>query len=105
MAARDPSQILSLSEQLDAMLFGWLERHATPVPADATATAVLTVVGTHLDEVERFCARWQMRMTRLGGGMKWQSVRIEGPRLPVIGFAQITALYRESVTIPACVMT
>jgi hypothetical protein len=93
MAALEPD-ILSLSEQLDAMLLGWLERHAAPVAADARATAVLTVVAAHLDEVEVFCARWRMRVTRLGGGAKWQSVRVDGPRLPVIGFAQITALYR-----------
>ena len=53
MAALD-SQILTLSEQLDAMLLGWLERRAAGVSradADAIATAFATVATAHLDEV------------------------------------------------------
>ncbi|MDA0162247.1 hypothetical protein OM076_18385 [Solirubrobacter ginsenosidimutans] len=90
----DFPQILTLSEQLDAMLLGWLERNAQSVPAEAQAGAILTVVAEHLPEVETFCARWDMRVERLGGGTKWQSIRVDGPRLPVLGFAQITSLYR-----------
>jgi hypothetical protein len=88
-------EILTLSEQLDAMLLGWLERHARPVAPDATAIAVLTVVADQVAEVERFCAGWAMSVTPLGGGTQWASIRVEGPRLPVIGFAQITAMYRR----------
>ena len=95
MAAVDPSEILSLSEQLDALLVGWLERNARPVPPEATATAVVTVLAEHIAQVELFCARWAMHVTRLGGGRRWEAIRVEGPRLPVIGFAQITAWYRS----------
>ena len=94
MAMAALPDILTLSEQLDAMLLGWLERHAAPVAADATAVAVLTVDAAHVAEIEVFCARWRMRVTRFGGGAKWQAVRVDGPRLPVIGFAQITTIYR-----------
>ena len=90
----DFPQILTLSEQLDAMLLGWLERNAQPVQPGAMGTAILTVVGEHLPEVEAFCERWDMRVERLGGGTKWQSIRVDGPRLPVLGFALITTLYR-----------
>ncbi|HEY6887458.1 MAG TPA: hypothetical protein VI300_06755 [Solirubrobacter sp.] len=91
----DFPQILTLAEQLDAMLLGWLERNGQPTNPTATATAILTVVADHIAEVETFCARWNMRVDRLGGGTKWASIRVEGPRLPVIGFAEITTLFRR----------
>jgi hypothetical protein len=93
VAALD-NNILTLTERLDAMLLGWLERHATPTAPDARATAIITVAAGRIDEVEAFCARWALRVTRLGGGEKWQSIRVDGPRLPVIGFAQITTWFR-----------
>jgi hypothetical protein len=65
------------------------------VEPDAKAGTILTVVAVHLPEVEAFCARWDMRVERLGGGTKWQSIRVDGPRLPVLGFAQITSLFRR----------
>jgi hypothetical protein len=94
MAALEPDT-LSLSDQLDALLFGWLERHATPVEPDDTASAIVTVSAARIAEVEAFCERWALRVTRLGGGEQWGAIRIDGPRLPVLGFVQITALFRR----------
>jgi hypothetical protein len=82
--------VLSLSEQLDAMLHGWLERAGRSVQPGVRATAVLTIARVALDEVERFCARWDMTVRRHGG-----VVTIEGPALAVEGFAAITAMYRR----------
>jgi hypothetical protein len=84
---------LSLSEQLDAMLHGWLERAAgtrRPAPPGLRGRAVLTIARAALDEVERFCAKWDMTLERHGS-----VVTIEGPALAVEGFAAITAMYRR----------
>ncbi|WP_028067459.1 hypothetical protein [Solirubrobacter soli] len=93
MTALD-NNILTLTEQLDAMLLGWLERHATPTAPDEQATAIITVAAGRIDEIEAFCAGWALRVTRIGGGEKWLAIRVEGPKLPVIGFAQITTWFR-----------
>ena len=76
------------------MLLGWLNgtrprSRPTPRPSPSSPSTPL-----HVAEIEVFCARWRMRVTRFGGGAKWQAVRVDGPRLPVIGFAQITTMYR-----------
>lgn len=82
--------VLSLSEQLDAMLHGWLERAGRSVQPGVRAKAVLTIARAALDEVERFCAKWDMTVERHDG-----VVTIEGPALAVEGFAAITAMYRR----------
>ena len=85
--------VLTLSEQLDAMLLGWLERTAggrPPAEPGLRGTAVLRIARAALDEVERFCAKWDMTVERRG-----VAVVIEGPALAVEGFAAITAMYRR----------
>jgi hypothetical protein len=84
---------LTLSEQLDAMLLGWLERRADrhePRTRDVRAKAVIAIAATALSEVERFCARWAMTVHRDGG-----VAVIEGPALMVEGFTEITSMYRR----------
>jgi hypothetical protein len=84
---------LTLSEQLDAMLTGWLERQAdrrTPGRPDLRAKAVITVADSAMPEVERFCAGWAMTVEREGG-----VAVIEGPALVVEGFTEITSMYRR----------
>ena len=91
-------QPLTLSEQLDAMLLGWLERHAdrhAPGPADTRGAAFVTVVDRAVAEVQRFCAGWDMtaERTALSNG-RWAVLRVDGPVLPVMGLAAITDMYR-----------
>ena len=53
---RDIPAPLTLSEQLDAMLSGWLDRHAPDGdlgPRDRTAKAVMNVGAAHVGEIER----------------------------------------------------
>ncbi len=94
----DTLQPLTLSEQLDAMLLGWLERHAdhhTPGPADRRAAAFVTVAERCVAEVERFCAGWGMTAERTSLGNDRRAVlRVDGLLLPVTGFAEITDMYR-----------
>jgi hypothetical protein len=91
-------QPLTLSEQLDAMLMGWLERRAdrhTPQRPDTRAAAIITIADHAVAEVERFCARWNMtaeRTARAGGD--FAVLRVDGPTLPVQGFTEITGMYR-----------
>jgi hypothetical protein len=80
-----------LSEQLDAMLLGWLERHAArrePGPPALRATTVLTVADEAMAEIARFCAGWGMGVRRPARGV---IALVEGPARPVEGFA---AIYR-----------
>ena len=100
MDTPDPEtlQPLTLSAQLDAMLLGWLERHAdrhAPRPADTRAAAFVTVVDRAVAEVQRFCAGWDMtaERTALSNG-RWAVVRVDGPILPVTGFAAVSDMYR-----------
>jgi hypothetical protein len=89
-----PAAPLTLSEQLDAMLLGWLERAVArrkPAPG-LRAKAVITIAESALPEVERFCARWGMTVERPARG---RISVIEGPALPVEGFTEVTAMYRR----------
>jgi hypothetical protein len=90
---------LTLSEQLDAMLTGWLDRHAADGelgPADQTAKGVLTVAERDVRQVEAFCARWDMTVQRTTpGDGRWAVLIVEGRALPVRGFTEITAMYRR----------
>ena len=86
---------LSLSEQLDAMLLGWLERRAArsrPDRPDRRATAAVTVADNALPELERFCARWMMRVERPAHG---RVALVEGPARTVEGFAALVAMSRR----------
>jgi hypothetical protein len=95
----EPPAALTLSEQLDAMLTGWLERRTDTRQAgrvDATAAAVITVAEPHVAEVERFCENWQLSVERIGNGAgRWIVLRVAGRALPVEGFAEITGMYRS----------
>ena len=93
-------QPLTLSEQLDAMLLGWLEHHAdhhAPGPAERRAAAFVTVAEKCVAEVERFCAGWDMTAERTSLTNDRRAVlRVDGPLLPVTGFAAITDMYRSA---------
>ena len=90
---------LTLSEQLDAMLAGWLDRHAPDGdlgPHDRIAKAVLTVGARHVPEIEAFCARWDLTVWRAAQRDRATAVLvIEGRELPVRGFTEITGMYRR----------
>jgi hypothetical protein len=89
---------LTLSEQLDAMLLGWLERHAERPSSsrpDHRAKAVVTVAAGSIEEVEAFCAKWAMTLTSSPSGECWAVLVVEGPALPIQGFAEITRMYRR----------
>src|SRR5262245_25636387 len=92
-------EVLTLSEQLDAMLLGWLEHHADrerPGDPALRARALITVAERHVEEVETFCARWEMTVRRLPGGEGgWAQLYLDGPALPVEGFSAITGMYRR----------
>lgn len=86
---------LSLSEQLDAMLLGWLERRAArsrPDRPDRRATAAIIVAESALPEVERFCASWMMSVERPATG---RVAIVEGPARTVEGFAALVAMSRR----------
>ena len=95
----DPLQPLTLSAQLDAMLSGSLERHAAtrdPGRADDTAKAVVVVADGHVQEVEKFCARWHLVVHGVPRGEGGATVLVvEGRALPVRGFTEITAMFRR----------
>ena len=89
---------LTLSEQLDAMLSGWLDRHAPDYDRDedGVAGAVLTVADAEVAEVEAFCTSWGLsarRTSRRNG--RWTVLVVEGPAAPVRGFTEITGMYRR----------
>jgi hypothetical protein len=84
----------TLADQLDRLLFEWLERHAGRGGASRpgrTSAAILTVAEAAAAEVERVCDRWGLRTRRIGGG---PVMTIDGPELPVLGLAEIAALLR-----------
>jgi len=89
---------LTLSEQLNAMLAGWLDRHAPDGDLDGPdqiAAGIITVAQAQLAEVEAFCAGWDMtvqRSPRAEG--RWAVLVVQGRPLPVRGFLEITSMYR-----------
>jgi len=86
---------LTLAEQLDAMLMGWLERVARqrrPTAADLRATAVITIDDTALPDVEAVCANWAMTVERPARG---RITVIEGPARVVEGFTEVASLFRR----------
>jgi hypothetical protein len=83
---------LCLSEVLDAMLLGWLERRAdrrTPDSPALRATAVLTIADDAMPEIERLCAGWAMSVRRPARGLV---AVIEGPARAVEGFVAVSRL-------------
>ena len=89
---------LTLSEQLDAMLSGWLDRHDPDGGGrhgGDTACAVVTVAAAAVPELQAFCADWQITVRRSSRGDRWAVLVVEGPELPVRGFTEITAMYRR----------
>jgi hypothetical protein len=90
---------LTLSEQLDAMLLGWLEHRAGEHPsrhADLKARAILSVAIGVLPEIERFCERWAMTVERVESlDERWAVLQIDGPALPVEGLCALAEMYRR----------
>jgi hypothetical protein len=89
---------LTLSEQLNAMLSGWLDRHAPDYDSDndGVAGGIITVADRDVAEVEAFCAQWDLAVRRTGrSDPSWAVLIVEGPALPVRGFTEITAMYRR----------
>jgi hypothetical protein len=89
----DIAQPLTLSEQLDAMLLGWLEHTADrrgPAPAGLRATAVMTIAAGALPEIQRLCERWHMPVLTQGA-----VVLVSGPARVVDGLVAVTGLYRR----------
>ena len=87
---------LTLSEQLNAMLLGWLDRHdpdGEQRGSDEIARAVVTVGASELPEIEAFCARWELtvRHTARHSG-RWAVVVVEGSPQLVRGFTEITSM-------------
>ena len=82
---------MTLAEQLDSLLFGWLEQRADTGPprrADARGTAVVAVTERLVPDVEAFCARWNLGVrVRPADTGHWAVLRVDGPSLPVEGLA------------------
>jgi hypothetical protein len=90
---------LTLSEQLDAMLAGWLDRHAPDGDygrPDQVAASVMTVAHADVPEVEAFCANWDMAVRRSAAVHgRWAVLVVEGRATLVRGFTEITGMYRS----------
>ena len=90
---------LTLSEQLDAMLSGWLDRHDPDGErrgADRIARAVITAARSAVPEIEAFCARHELRLQcNMPAGLHWAVLVVEGEPLPIQGLAEITAMYKR----------
>jgi hypothetical protein len=95
----DTTLPLTLSEELNAMLAGWLERHAPDGDfgrSGQRAAGVITVADSDVAQVEAFCADWDMTVRRVPrGNGPWAVLVVEGAALPVRGFTEITAMYRR----------
>jgi hypothetical protein len=84
---------LTLSEQLDAMLLGWLEHTAEkrgPARADLRATAIVRIAASALAEVRCLCARWDMTLETRGA-----VALISGPARVVDGLVAVIGMYRR----------
>jgi hypothetical protein len=95
----DTTLPLTLSEQLNAMLLGWLDRHAPDGDLgrpEQIAAGVITVAESDVAQVEAFCAHWGMTVRRSArGDGRWAVLVVQGRPLPVRGFTEITAMYRR----------
>ena len=89
----DIAQPLTLSEQLDAMLLGWLEHTADkrgPAPVALRATAVMTIAAAALPEIQRLCAAWHLTVVMSGA-----VALVSGPARVVDGLVAVTGMYRR----------
>jgi hypothetical protein len=78
-----------VSELLDAMLLGWLERQAdtrAPEPPGRRATAALKVPDGALPDIKRIGAAWAVSVKRPARGAL---VVLEGPVRAIEAFAAI----------------
>jgi hypothetical protein len=95
----DTALPLTLSEQLDAMLCGWLDRHAPDGDLgdpDRPAAGVVTVANAHVAEVQAFCAEWDMTVTASASrDARYAVLVVQGRQLPVLGLTEITSMYRR----------
>ena len=95
----DTTLPLTLSEQLNAMLWGLLDRHAPDGDLgdpDQTAAGVITVASARVPEVKAFCAEWDMTVTVTASHDARHAVLVvQGRQLPVRGFIEITSMYRR----------
>ena len=95
----DTTLPLTLSEQLNAMLCGWLDRHVADGDLgdpDRPAAGVITVANAHVPEVQAFCAEWDMTVTaRASRDARHAVLVVQGRQLPVRGFTEITSMYRR----------
>jgi hypothetical protein len=76
----------------------WLDRHAPDYDSqdDGIAGGIITVADRDVAEVEAFCEQWDMSVRRTGPSDRgWSVLIVEGAALPVRGFTEITALYRD----------
>ncbi len=88
---------MTLTDQLDSLLFGWLEDRAETGPVrrpDARGTVVLSVKDRLVPEVEAFCERWDLGV-RVKPAGHWSVLRVDGPSLPIEGLAAVIELYRR----------
>jgi hypothetical protein len=97
-ATEAPVWPLSLADELDAMLMGWLE-HEADDPANESvdaATAVITVEASMVGELEELCARWDLSI-RPGAQAsgRWSVLCVSGRPLPVVGLTEVIALLRR----------
>jgi hypothetical protein len=91
--AADLTDILTLSEQLDAMLLGWLEHAAErrgEVRPDLRATAILTIPPRTLPELQLLCERWHLTIE-----MRESVAVIGGPARVVDGLVAVAGMYRR----------
>jgi len=89
---------LTLSEQLDAMLAGWLDRHDPTGECRhaGVARAVVTIAEDAVPEIETFAACWELSVQRSArSGGRWAVLVLEGAALPVQGFTEITGMYKR----------
>jgi hypothetical protein len=89
---------LSLADELDAMLMGWLE-HEADTPTNESleaASAVITVDASMAAELEDVCARWDLSIrpgAKTSG--RWTVLCVSGRPLPVVGLTEVIALLRR----------
>ena len=84
---------LTLAEQLDAMLLGWLEHAAEQRESsqpDLRATAVLTIAASVVEDLQALCDRWAMTIE-----MRGSVALVSGPVRVVDGLVAVTGLYRR----------
>jgi hypothetical protein len=89
----DIASPLTLAEQLDAMLLGWLEHAADrrgAARADLRATAVLTIATAAVAELQSLCERWGMTLE-----MRGTVAVIAGPARVVDGLVAVIGMHRR----------